>query len=447
MLQHYPRQKVVWEAVLLILVAAALYTPYLDRPMEYDESYTFFHYSINPAYALLSYVNPNNHLLHSLGVWAAKNTIGTAPIGIRMTAFSAALLAIAMLYRVGRQYYGHLVGITATCFLISSLWFANYAVNGRGYTLNIFLSLALMAQMQFVQRYYRLKRIHTYGLLLNSAALMMVLPSSAILISSNILWIFWKFKAQIKRAIRATAPLITGAIIGTLFYLPSIGNADEQLNQFGLKPDQLIVEFVQLSSNTPGLGPTLLLSAIAGCFLAYSSARSSWQYHIFIVLTALLLIPVQYAILGKVFFGRNYIYLLTLLTMWGGLTITSIFQRYTYPIIISIFIVSSIIFRRLDDERDSLELATLVEKNVAGHEAVIIGCCLNEPTWYYLVKRGKLDLLTTEPGTQTVYVVETRFDSYSMLLQEYALDKYVDVCEITSGWEPYNVYRCILEDY
>jgi hypothetical protein len=132
---------------LLLLIFAALTIPYLNRTMQYDEAYTVRHFAVSPVRALFSYTDPNNHLLHSFIVWGISLVSGTSPVAVRFPAFGFALLSLGMMFRLGKRLINFEGGVMAAILLATNLTFADYAVNARGYTLSIFLALALIAQV------------------------------------------------------------------------------------------------------------------------------------------------------------------------------------------------------------------------------------------------------------------------------------------------------------
>ncbi len=133
--------------VALLLATFGFYVSFVSRTIQYDEAYTLRHFAVHPGIALLSYTEPNNHMLHSLLVWVSTTLAGMSLVAVRFPALLMALLAVAMMYRVGCRLGGWQVGLLAAAFLVTNGVFADYAVNARGYTLAIFLTLALVDQV------------------------------------------------------------------------------------------------------------------------------------------------------------------------------------------------------------------------------------------------------------------------------------------------------------
>ncbi|MEO8393863.1 MAG: hypothetical protein ABI700_12800, partial [Chloroflexota bacterium] len=161
--------------IVLVLAANALYAPYINRIMMCDEANTLYQYADDLLRALFSYATPNNHMLHSALVWTITNLAGTSPVAVRFVALSSALLATALMFRVASRFAGFRAGVAAAAFLIATLSFADYAVNARGYTLSVALTLLLIDRLFLTRSIYT--RRYRYSLLLISFALILLLPS------------------------------------------------------------------------------------------------------------------------------------------------------------------------------------------------------------------------------------------------------------------------------
>src|SRR6185312_135279 len=120
-------------AIALVLAANALYAPYINRIMMCDEANTLYQYAASLVRALLSYATPNNHMLHSALVWGVTNLAGTSTVAVRFVALSSALLATALMFRVASRFASYRAGVAAAVFMMTTLTFADYAVNARGY--------------------------------------------------------------------------------------------------------------------------------------------------------------------------------------------------------------------------------------------------------------------------------------------------------------------------
>jgi hypothetical protein len=308
------RQRFSLIPLLVLLLASGLYLSRIHRVIGYDEAFTLFNYAPSLPNALALYMNPNNHILHSVLVYFSTTLAGHSLLAIRFPAFAAALLSIAFAYRLGRQIGNDRVGLATAGFLATSFWFEDYATQARGYTLSILLTLALIVLLLSKACYRR--RYH-YALLLLSMALMLVLPSMAVLLVGAVVWILVAKPWWVR--ITLIMPIVTGMICGGLVYILHIFNGDykNQLSQFGYSDFGLLVRDWAVA--------VFPLSIIGG-FLAFClivgmarTAASGVKLLILVQFTvALILALLQLLVLKSMFFPRNYIYLLPLSLSLGG---------------------------------------------------------------------------------------------------------------------------------
>lgn len=227
--------------MLLILFAALLYSPFLLRTIRYDEAYTLHYFAYSPIIALFDWAAPNNHKLYSLLVWFAR--LGLPDLfALRSPAFLAALVSIALLYRLA----GRRTGLFAAALLATNPVFADYAVNGRGYTLMIALTLVFI----LVTR--------RRALFWCTIALVLTLPSCVILCLA-----------------RPRLPVFMGLWVGGLFYVPALLWGELRgASQFGATLPELWNEWLPVFSGT-GL---VLLCALGGWSLWYGWRRlRAWR--------------------------------------------------------------------------------------------------------------------------------------------------------------------------
>ena len=104
--------------------------------------------------ALFSYATPNNHMLHSALVWTVTNIAGSSPVAVRFVALSSALLATALMFRVASRFASFRAGVAAAVFMVTTLTFADYAVNARGYSLSVALTLLLIDRLFLTRSIY-----------------------------------------------------------------------------------------------------------------------------------------------------------------------------------------------------------------------------------------------------------------------------------------------------
>lgn len=442
------RSRWLWaSAILVLLLFAALVVPALNRSMRYDEAFTANHYSHSALHILVSYTAPNNHILHSLLVQAAMRLVGPWPLAVRLPALAAGLLTLAMVIRLGRRLGDWRGGLAAAALLAINPAFVEYTVNARGFTLTMLLTLVLLELTLFPQQ-TRARR-YRYALIGTAAAAILTLPSMALLVAGVMAWIVWQAGGFTRRAVQEKlVPLLVGCILGGVFYLPSLvlGKWANFLGRFGYDdPISLLVDWLRMVF-TPALPGLLIgLGLVAA---AWVLARPTGSPHAFLRWTVCLigtatgLALLQWVITGKVFFPRNYLYLLAPLILLAGMGLARLAGRYT--ILLAILVVGSgfLLLPPLDALTDVDTLAALIRQNPDG-DKVLIGCCLEEPVVYHLRLSGDSGRLHGYPESGYFLVVEDEQRLQEVLTLHDLSDRADSCVPLTnSQWEPFSAYRC-----
>jgi len=128
----------------ITLIGGVLRLYEIDRPVGYDEAYTFINFSSKHIkYILADYHAPNNHILNSLLIGIAYWVLGPHNWIVRVPAFLAGTLSIPVAYLVTRRFFSFSVAIAASSAIAITNSFIFESINGRGYPLIIFFSLIL----------------------------------------------------------------------------------------------------------------------------------------------------------------------------------------------------------------------------------------------------------------------------------------------------------------
>jgi 4-amino-4-deoxy-L-arabinose transferase-like glycosyltransferase len=417
----FPSRRYMPGILALLLVVAALYTLNLSRMMQYDEAYTLRQYARTPVNALLAYTLPNNHPLNSLAIWASTGLVGMSEVAVRLPAMMWSILSVALIYRIANRLEGHHVGLLAAAILATTCIFADYATNARGYSLSMLLALAITEHLLFGRHRSR------YGLLLYGAAVMMVMLSNALLASAAGLWLLWQ-----RRRDEAVA-LGVGATLGSMCYVPAMLMVWEPDMIFGLAtPGALITELIVIMAPIQAL-VLLLLCALTGLLFGGNAKLRSWT--LLAILTPLLLVPVQYLITGNVFFARNYLYLLPLLALCAARGAIVATKRQTgLSLAIALAVLQIPLISALSTPGRT---SALLAKVRATDETILIGCCIEEPVWYYLAAAQHDRFL---PGTdEFVVIVEPPNSTLAEVLTLYGVEG-AD-CVREDGWV-FEGWRC-----
>ncbi len=114
----------------------------LQRPVGYDEAYTFMHFGSRAIrYIVTDYSGPNNHIFHSLLVSLSYHLFGNSLWALRLPAMSAGVLCIPAGYLAGKRLFNHWSGLIAAVCLALMPMLVDYSDNARGYTLICLFSI------------------------------------------------------------------------------------------------------------------------------------------------------------------------------------------------------------------------------------------------------------------------------------------------------------------
>lgn len=114
----------------------------LNDPVTYDEAYTFVAFARQTVRGILSdYSLPNNHIFHTLLVKLSLSLLGNTPWAMRIPAFLAGLGGLALLFILGRRFYGPAVAFTALAWAAAWPALLRYDSDARGYSLVAFFTL------------------------------------------------------------------------------------------------------------------------------------------------------------------------------------------------------------------------------------------------------------------------------------------------------------------
>ncbi len=129
----------------ITLVGLVLRLLEINKPIAYDEAYTFINFASRPfKHILADYSAPNNHILHTILVGIAYRLFGGQPWVIRLPAFIAGTLMAPAMYLTARRFFSCPQALGAAALIAVVPVFIDYSVNGRGYTM-IFLFALLLA--------------------------------------------------------------------------------------------------------------------------------------------------------------------------------------------------------------------------------------------------------------------------------------------------------------
>ncbi len=134
----------------ITLLGLAARVIHISDPMRYDESYNYLNYVSQGPWHIITHYVPNNHIFHTLCVWAVGKVAGHSPAALRIPAFVAGLMLIPatgwLAWTLFRRFSVALLSSLAVC---CSSALIEYSVNARGYSmLTLFAVLALQALLR-----------------------------------------------------------------------------------------------------------------------------------------------------------------------------------------------------------------------------------------------------------------------------------------------------------
>lgn len=425
--------KIQFGIILLLFLTCVLYLSNINRVMQCDEANTLYQYASSLPRAVLSYATPNNHILHSVSVWFTTQLAGTSAPVVRLTALSAALLSLALVYRIGMTLAGWRAGLAAAVFMATNFAFADFAINARGYSLSVFFTLALIHEVFLRQK------ARGYLILLISAALLLVLPSMLLLHVGVFAWLVWKKRGQ-RDLLPFLLPLVFGVLIAVSVYVPSIayGLIGEHFSQFGETDLLALVQnsMLQLFA-TPITGIVFAVCALIGCFYV-----PRWRAFTLITLAMMLVVSaVQLLVLEKLFWTRNYFFLLGPIALLAGVGFSRIVKQPV--LVVGLAALALVLFpgRQLDGYYSEKDLVGLIERNTDAHDQIITAPCFNAPVQHYLLHHGREEQLFSTAQTERVFVLTNNFPVQEVLEM---FDAQAQQCQpVTDGsWASWDVYIC-----
>ena len=124
-------------------IGVLLRLPGLAAPLTQDEVYTWEAFA-SKSYATIAnfYPLPNNHILHSMLVRLAAESLGRSEWTVRLPALAAGLLALPAMYLLGAVLLQSVrAGLVATCLLVLLPVHIGSSQVARGYSLLVLMAI------------------------------------------------------------------------------------------------------------------------------------------------------------------------------------------------------------------------------------------------------------------------------------------------------------------
>jgi hypothetical protein len=210
------KKLVLWGG-LLTLGGVVFRLVYLGRDVRYDEAFTYVEFASRPFLKAIShYPEPNNQILHTIGVWVVTRCFGIAPEVLRLPALVAGVLLIPACGLAAGAFYGRRVFVPAVALMAFLPCWVNFSVNARGYTLQgLFLALGLVSAA-FLIRKPELKW-PWLGFVICASLATYTVPTSILIFSSLGVWLLCQDVSRWRHWL--VASLVAGLMV-LLLYTP-----------------------------------------------------------------------------------------------------------------------------------------------------------------------------------------------------------------------------------
>lgn len=135
---------VYWILGVITLCALVLRTYSINRPIGYDEAYTFIHFAAKSfKYILADYHAPNNHILNSILIGISYRLLGSHTWIVRLPAFIASTLTVPAVFFTARRFFSRSQSLAASAVLAIYPSLVQSTANGRGYMMIILFTFIL----------------------------------------------------------------------------------------------------------------------------------------------------------------------------------------------------------------------------------------------------------------------------------------------------------------
>lgn len=224
-----------WAALAVIVAGAVvLRLIYLGQPMRYDEAYSYLYFALPSLRTAVSdYSVPNNHIFHTVLVWATTRLFGSSPQAVRIPALIAGVLTVPAAWLAGRRLAGRGAGLFAAAASAALPSLILYSTNARAYMLHCLAMLLLIWLGDRLLEAESPRRWATFvvvGALGMWAAPIMLYPLGVVG-----LWLVAEhartqgFRGAVRFLPRISAVMAVIAVLTVLLYLPVILRGDGRL--------------------------------------------------------------------------------------------------------------------------------------------------------------------------------------------------------------------------
>ncbi|MCU0497156.1 MAG: hypothetical protein MUF87_07395 [Anaerolineae bacterium] len=434
--------------VLVMCGVVAVYMPALTRTIEYDEAFTSLNYSVDPSIAIFGYSFPNNHLLYSLSAWASQGVWGHNLIGLRFPAWAAALLSLALIFRMGQRIGGFSAGLASIVLLGGALLFQQYATEGRGYTLTGLLALMLLYQVEWKRP--NPSHRYRYTLMLLCFLLMITLISMAFWIAVMLGWLILRDRLNRYNFTNVYWPMIIGSLLGLTpySYAFAVGRIQAHATFFGYQDFVLLGRDLLLTFFTPNLfGLCLALAFVVGIIRLWQLQRQKAQMILCLALLTLILSIAQWVITDRLLYPRNYFYLLPMIALIAGMCFAHLHTSVLLGLIAFMIGASTLGVAQLQRPSDRLNTVyQIFQQHLTPTDSLLGGCCLDYPLYHRFRQTIDERIYIITPQTTRIILWIDEVNTPEKIIQDYKLEPFITMDECApEQWDQLTVLVCSLE--
>ncbi len=464
------RQNISW-LFLVLGIGIAVRAYFLAQPMRYDEAYTFLNYINGDITRAFYYPIPNNHVLHTLLAKFSTLIWGAHPESIRLPAFLAGIASIPITFCLCRELLQGRSGVFAAASIAVFPYLILYSTNARGYSIIVFLSLALML---VGGRFSRKPSVEASAILSLIAAFgLMTIPSMAFPIAGIYLWLFCVYllngnplKVVLREFVFPTA--IMTVAFGAVLYSPVlfVTNGLQSLvsNEFvQAQPSEVFFSEVYahfaetIADYTRDIPNALLIFCSILVVLGMYSAASQGNWAIFLLLPSLLgASAVLFIVKHAIPFPRTWIYMIPAILIVADAGWTYCIEKLSKPFRIfavnlmllagasyAVFLISTNAIEKYPDTgnfAEALAVASYLESAMNHGDAVDGIVPVDYPTYFYLWYQNMGDIRPRRdnPTQGKFYIVKK--SAYS--IEETTEDRVVKVFEMDDA----AIYKSLPEE-
>jgi 4-amino-4-deoxy-L-arabinose transferase-like glycosyltransferase len=197
-------------ALVTLLLAFALRICHLpDQSLWYDEALSVY-YAAQPMDKMLAGISGSDHPpLHSLSLHVWMGVAGQSELAVRYLSLWWGVLGVALLYRLGKQFFDKTIALLATALLTVSPFHVLYSQEARMYSLALALSLGVVLSLQAIIASRRASLWPWFGYVLTGAlALYAHFYTSFVLIFANVAFAEWWLVRAVREGWRTMRGLL-----------------------------------------------------------------------------------------------------------------------------------------------------------------------------------------------------------------------------------------------